>query len=429
MSEDQSAILDEATIDASTTNDIVASPIEASSNENSHISAQETGLSAEEITQIRTREVTNIGNDILTQAKNNLNTLINEAGDTEEARQQKKLELSRTNPSYKSLLNLQWFENHKDLSYITDESPNGLQLQGEPLVVLHNGQEYQIRYIREVKNGAFTCVSTNTSEVTLNRDELTQSVLIRGKDSFISLVSVNQQEALKTHIEMQQAKSRGETYTLPEDIDGILESAAVDMGQVTAESASVMIEDSQIDDRTKAQLRNLVRGKVVMDTQSLAKLVANIDIMADKVTDLEQQVKAVDRELASKINLLNNTNNEADKIAITQEINDLKKQKSNLEFQIDYFDKNYPHSEDQFTALFDKVYKGEIKLRNPNQLNAAIRNRNLESVLTSMIDDPELDLPTEQKEKYKTLLNIAKVGGVATLALLFVLLSEGIKQQ
>ena len=307
---------------------------------------------------------------------------------------------------------------------VNPKAPLGIRIEGDPLDITINGQEYQIRYIRSFNGDTVNCVSVNGGpDIPIPRQALRLAYIASEQTAIIGYLPTTERAALNGYVDIEKAKAAGKTPTIPETSRQDIETAAVTVGRVRSTSVATAIETAHkngaIDEATAKNLIGLVNGTTVATPEAVGSVVHTLNNLPATITELEGQRSPITNEIENKKQLLNMATSDQERARYSQEIVNLESQLHRLELTIANL-RSLPQTEEDVQAMFRQIYSGEFPLANPSQVDNIIREGANVNELHKLVDESKLT--EEEKDKYSELLKYAKMGGIGLIAILALML-------
>jgi len=328
-----------------------------------------------------------------------------------------------------ALNGVNWFRTTEG-TQVSPTYPRGIPLEGNPLIIKKDGQEYQVRFIKAFKGDMVDCLSANGTDVSLPREALISAAIISEETALTGYVPTTERAALKGYIDILKANVAGQKPTLPDTSSRDIAEASVALGRVTSSSLAAAIktatEAGTINEETAQSLMSLVNGTTVATPEAVGSVVHTLNNIPATITALEGQKSPITNEIENQKRLLKMASSDQERASYSQEIVNLERQLHRLELTITNL-QSLPQTEQEVQTMFIEIYAGKIPLANPSQVDRVIREGANVNELHQLIDESKLT--KEEKEKYGALLKYAGMGGLGLLAILALMIMRAVGEK
>lgn len=362
-------------------------------------------------------EIRSIGELLIEESIMSHDQLVASAGEKPKARDAKKKELRAQNRANHVIQSIQWLRTD-NRNFMTSDSPKGFSFEGTALPIVIDGKEMKIQYVAKFDGDNVHCFTENTTPIALTRLQLERALIINEREALQDNASPVARDGLAAYIDALDADAHGTAYRLPDNASKIIESAAPTTGMVLSESMRSAVDThhdtGKISDAEQERMHKLLDGTLIADPEIVAHLLYRLGDNSTKVSELTDLQKKITDEIAKLQELPRSQPMEIRIAELTGKLSEVERDLTIYEA--------YPSTEEAVKELVFKLYNGKLPIANPERLDTAIRDGDIDAFFDELIDEGSLS--EDEINKFKKLKDAAKILGIGSMIILVLMLMQ-----
>lgn len=282
----------------------------------------------------------------------------------------------------------------------------GIEISGNAVILKSpDGQPLTVKKIIRCDGDIITYVTSNSNDPhTASREVFIQALVASDVDN-LTEGKPAQREILQTFVDLQGPD--GSTMDLGDSLDPTIEAAGISMGFISTSALKLYIEKNITDKATQASLTTALGDSKLATPEIAGAILFACDKTPATLVNLNKTKTAKEQEIA----LMKNGGYQKESISKAES------ELAAIEMQIKQYEA-YPKSEKDVVALIRKTYSGEINVPNPDKLDTAIRNNQIDKYLDELIDSCTDPAEKERLGMLKKIVAASGVGGLVIVALI-----------